>query len=238
LTSNTTRQKTIFRLVLLTSAGILALVFYQSLGYLLDPHRIPPKADAFGPQAGALLKPKPKNTATYKHIGHWHLFGMAPKEKDLSGTRAIDAPETSLNLTLLGVLFYPSQEESRAIIAEQGKPHKSYKVGDPLPRKATLHSIEAGRVILSRNGRHESLKLKKLELPEGWSDNGFNNQRLESPDHQTTDNLRGNSEEQARKPHSADQGAGSKKPKSAISKSPTPPSESKILQAAGRPQDV
>jgi type II secretion system protein C len=238
LTSNTAKQKTIVRLALLISAGVFALVSFQSLGYLLDPFQMPPKPNISNAQAATQPKSKPRNTAVYKHIGNWHLFGMAAKEENKKVTKAIDAPETNLNLSLLGVLFNPNQEESRAIIEEQGKSHKSYKVGDPLPRNATLYSIEAERVILSRNGRHESLKLKKLELPGGQSGSSFHNQRMASPGSRTAKNMRNRFEEHPEELRNANQATRATKPEKAMRKPPAPPSKSKVLQAGGLPQDV
>jgi type II secretion system protein C len=239
LTSNTIKQKTIFRLALLVSAGIFALVLYQSLGHLLKPQHTTHKAETSGVQSAAKPKQKQRNPAVYKQIGHWHLFGIAQKEnKNSTAKQAIVAPETNLNLSLLGVLFNPNPEESRAIIAEEGKTHKSYKVGDSLPRKATLHSIEAGRVILSRNGRHESLKLKKLKLSEEQGGSGFNNRPPLTPDHQTAKNSLnppgGNSEEA----HDAKQTSETEEEKSALGQFPVTPLKQKPIQTAGRAQDV
>jgi type II secretion system protein C len=223
---------------LLTSAGVFALVSVQSLGYLLSPHQAPLESAA-GPQTAMQQKPKPKNTAVYKQISNWHLFGVAAiEENSLTEKKAIDAPETNLNLTLLGVLFNPNQEESRAIIAEQGKSHKSYKVGDPLPRKATLYSIEAERVILSRNGKHESLKLKKLHLPGNLDGNGFSNHRMASPAYQAAENLGRPPERQRKKTDDADPDTTTVKARSALGKLPTPPSKPKILRMGERLQDV
>jgi type II secretion system protein C len=230
LTSQAARQKTIFRLALLTSAGILALVSYQSIDHLLSP--VQPSSDPIIPslQSRAQPKPKPTNTLTYKQISNWHLFGMATR-KELAGNQPINAPETNLNLSLLGILFDPDQKESRAIIAEEGKPHKSYKVGDPLPRNATLHSIEEERVLLSRNGRHESLKLKKLKLPEDKDIGDSNNQRAAK-------NLRTQAEQQPGKTVPAGQTSGKVKPKNALGELSAPKSGSQMSQARGQPQDV
>jgi general secretion pathway protein C len=233
------KQKTISRLALLASAGVFALVLYQSLGHLLNPQHTTRKAETSSDQTTVKPKQKPRNPIAYKQIGHWHLFGIAQKDdKSPTGKQALEAPETNLNLSLLGVLFNPNPEASRAIIAEQGKSHKSYKVGDPLPRKATLHSIEAGRVILSRNGKHESLKLKKLKLLGEQGDSGFNDQRPPTPDHQTAKNSLNAPGGNDEKTHDAEQTSETEEEKSALGQIPTTPLKQKPMQTAGRAQDV
>jgi type II secretion system protein C len=242
LTSNTIKQKTIFRLALLVSAGVFALVLYQSVTHLLKPQATTGKPGASSAQTTTQPKQKPRNPVVYRQISNWHLFGIAQKDdKRSTGKQAIDAPETNLNLSLLGVLFNPNPEESRAIIAEQGKSHKSYKVGDPLPRKAILHSIEAGRVILSRNGRHESLKLKKLKLPGENSDSGFNDQRTLMPGRETAHKSLNPPGEHSDRTHDARQPPGTeekKEEKSALGQLPAPPLKQKTTQTVGRAQDV
>lgn len=237
MTSNTIKQKTIFRLALLISAGVFALVLYQSLTHLLKPQATTSHPGASSVQTTAQPKQKPRNSVVYRQIGDWHLFGIAPKDDERSTEKqAIDAPETNLNLSLLGVLFNPNPEESRAIIAEQGKSHKPYKVGDPLPRKAILHSIEAGRVILSRNGRHESLKLKKLRLSGEKSGSGFNDRRTLTPGRQTAHKSPSPPAENSESTHYARQPPGpneEKEEESALGQLPATPIKQKPIQTAG-----
>ncbi|HEX5340059.1 MAG TPA: type II secretion system protein GspC [Gammaproteobacteria bacterium] len=84
-----------------------------------------------------------------------HLFGV-------SGTQnASNAPETTLDLTLSGIAADSYRHESRAIIVSGGK-QQTYGVGAQLPGGAVIKDILPDRVLLSLNGRIESLRLPKL----------------------------------------------------------------------------
>ena len=94
-------------------------------------------------------------------IASAHLFGdyQAPADANLAN---IDkAPDTRLNLTLLGILAADQDKGSRALIADGGGEEKPYSVGDKVPGGVNLQSIFPDRVILSRNGQLEVLRLDK-----------------------------------------------------------------------------
>jgi general secretion pathway protein C len=115
-----------------------------------------------------MLLPRPKETIPiYKtssaatpvfdarKLADMHLFGVMK----LSATT--NAPATSLNLTLKGILAAAGNAaESLAIIASNGV-ENLYGVGAQLPGGAQIQSIYADRVLLSLNGRIESLQLPK-----------------------------------------------------------------------------
>ena len=74
------------------------------------------------------------------------------------------APDTNLNLTLLGILSNGSNDKdsrSRALISAQGGEEKPYSVGDDVSRGVQLTAIFPDRVILNRNGKLETLRLDK-----------------------------------------------------------------------------
>ncbi|MCI0749481.1 MAG: type II secretion system protein GspC [Nevskiales bacterium] len=83
-------------------------------------------------------------------------------------TALLNAPTTPLNLALLGLLADDRERFSRALIAVQNGDEKAYAVGDDVTRGVTLQAIFPDRVILSRNGRLETLHLVR-DLPEGLS---------------------------------------------------------------------
>ena len=89
-----------------------------------------------------------------------HLFGQYQAPAVTSATAA-SAPETALNFTLLGLLADDREPYSRALIATQNGDEKAYAVGDDLSRGVTLQAIFPDRVILSRNGRLETLSLER-----------------------------------------------------------------------------
>ncbi len=95
-----------------------------------------------------------------KPISHWHLFGAYdPGKLDLKGV-----PDTSLNLTLVGLIAATPSSASQAIIAISDAQQKVYRKGDTLPGGAKLYKILSDRVILSREGRYEALKLPEQQL--------------------------------------------------------------------------
>lgn len=93
-----------------------------------------------------------------------HLFGtwQAPTAAD-----AAEAPETRLSLTLLGILASSKPEGSRALIGSSDGEEKPYAISDEVIRGVTLQAIFADRVVLSRNGVLETLRLQKDAPIEG-----------------------------------------------------------------------
>ncbi len=107
-----------------------------------------------------------------ERIAGWHLFGEAALETD-EPTREIprEAPETKLKLTLRGLLSAAvGGGEALAIVADDGGDEMPYRIGDDLPGGAELKEIYADRIILSRSGRFETLRLPKEEMTSapGW----------------------------------------------------------------------
>lgn len=94
-------------------------------------------------------------------IASAHLFGQyeAPAAPALTELEA--APDTQLNLTLMGILSETAERGSRALIASSSGEEKTYAVGDDIERNTSLHSIFPDRVILTRAGRFETLRLDK-----------------------------------------------------------------------------
>ncbi|MGB5727147.1 MAG: type II secretion system protein GspC [Thiogranum sp.] len=95
-----------------------------------------------------------------RQIAGWHLFGVAGEKKTVE-KRAVEAPETSLKLTLRGVFAHEESTGGRAIVGDPKGKEEHYAVGDPLPGGAKLSEIYPDRIILERNGRFETLRLPK-----------------------------------------------------------------------------
>lgn len=83
------------------------------------------------------------------------VFQAAERSVDLA-----NAPDTRLNLTLLGILAYADGSGSRALISD-GTEEKPYAIGDVVTRGTMLRAIYPDRVILARNGQLETLRLDK-----------------------------------------------------------------------------
>ncbi|MDP3293282.1 MAG: type II secretion system protein GspC [Nevskia sp.] len=97
-------------------------------------------------------------------VANAHLFGQytVPTEPVLADLAS--APDTNLNLTLLGILSNGRNDkdrQSRALIATQGGDEKPYAVGDDIARGVQLQAIFPDRVILLRGGKLETLRLDK-----------------------------------------------------------------------------
>jgi general secretion pathway protein C len=122
----------------------------------------PPPA-APGIERGSAAVP---SGASYQALRDSHLFGRAPDRsaEPVVVQDVVDAPDTSLNLLLTGVNADPdSQDQGRAIISSGRGEQKMYRVGDAIDggNGATLHSVYSDRVLLSRAGRLETLRLPK-----------------------------------------------------------------------------
>jgi general secretion pathway protein C len=85
-----------------------------------------------------------------------HLFGVA----DISN-QAVDAPETKLDLKLLGV-FSVGESGGVAIIASSGN-EEAYAVGESVPGNATLKAVYSDHVLLESSRGLETLRLPQEE---------------------------------------------------------------------------
>jgi general secretion pathway protein C len=75
--------------------------------------------------------------------------------------RIEDAPDTRLSLRLLGVYATQDESLSRAIISQAGGDEKPYAVGNDISRGVRLQAIYSDRVILSREGVLETLRMER-----------------------------------------------------------------------------
>lgn len=94
----------------------------------------------------------------YGVIANWHLFGRVETARPAPAP-VVTAPETRLNLRLAGIFYSQDPDKALALIAEGSAEELSYTPGDQLPGGARLEQILRDRVVLSRNGRLETLSL-------------------------------------------------------------------------------
>lgn len=112
------------------------------------------------PQVEAPAAQSKSKAAEYgRNIAGMHLFGEAEAKP---GDGPVDAPETQLNLSLLGILAI-GEEDGLAIIASGNQDEKVYSVGDSVPGNATLKAVYIDRVLLESSRGLETLKLPKEE---------------------------------------------------------------------------
>ncbi|MGH8504966.1 MAG: type II secretion system protein GspC [Stenotrophobium sp.] len=117
-----------------------------------------PAATSFTPVAGPKLET----------ILDARLFGLYQSTVNSQDQQA--APDTQLNLTLLGIFAGTDKELSRAVIAPQGGEEKPFAIGDDVVKGVSLQGIFPDRVILSRGGQLETLRLDRDQPNSG---NGF-----------------------------------------------------------------
>ena len=91
-------------------------------------------------------------------IADQHLFGNAAQPIG----NASNAPDTTLALTLHGIVAGKNAQDSRALIVANGD-EEPYAVGANLPGGAVIRAIYPDRVMLERSGRVEALRLPKTD---------------------------------------------------------------------------
>ncbi|MDF1613754.1 type II secretion system protein GspC [Desulfurivibrio dismutans] len=95
-----------------------------------------------------------------------HLFGQPDPQADPEAEAAalslamVEAPETTLSLTLKGLLATADGRRGLAVIAERRGDDEVYGVGDTVPGNAEIEAIYPDRVLLRRAGQLETLYLE------------------------------------------------------------------------------
>jgi general secretion pathway protein C len=95
-------------------------------------------------------------------LARWHLLGQALVANDMRSI-AQSAPDTTLNLVLKGIVSAEDPKKGWVIIADGQNVDRRYVVGDAIGSDVTLDSIYSDRVILSRAGVLETLRLPKSQ---------------------------------------------------------------------------
>jgi general secretion pathway protein C len=99
-----------------------------------------------------------------QHVAAAHLFG-ATAESD-AASNAASAPETRLAFALSGIIATKDPNDGYAILGEQGKPARLYRVGAAVEStRARLFRVFVDRVVLDFDGRQETLELPRSLLP-------------------------------------------------------------------------
>jgi len=103
------------------------------------------------------------HAADLNSVADSHLFGEADEQVVPVVTEVINAPETTLNLTLKGTVAIDRGGDGSAIISSNRGDDKTYQVGQSLEGAdgTTLHSVYGDRVLLNRSGQIETLRYPK-----------------------------------------------------------------------------
>ena len=141
------------------AAAVFALLLGRAAADLFWVLMPMPESARWQPPPAAPAAPRGSEAQDLNPAASAGLFGryQAPASTEAS---LLSAPETPLNLKLIGLLADDREQYSRALIAS-GTEELSYAVGDDVGRGVTLQAIFPDRVILSRNGRLETLRLER-----------------------------------------------------------------------------
>lgn len=140
---------------------VLAVIIARLLAQLIWALVPTPAAAAWQAAPALASAPDPANQLDLNRISGAHLFGQYQASATPGLDKIRNAPDTQLNLTLLGILANnKNKSASRALIAGSGD-EKPYSINDAVASGVTLTAIFPDRVVLSRNGQLETLRLDK-----------------------------------------------------------------------------
>ncbi len=140
---------------------VLAVLIARLLAQLVWALVPTPAAAAWQPAPATAAAPNPADRIDLNRIAAAHLFGEyqaqpANKLKDIA-----NAPDTQLSLTLLGILANSKHKAASRALISSGSDEKPYSINDAVSTGVTLIAIWPDRVVLSRNGQPETLRLDK-----------------------------------------------------------------------------
>jgi general secretion pathway protein C len=138
-----------------------ALIAIQAGFFVTSQNRgLAPAVASHGPVSGPVGPAGPANanlsTLHVSEITSAHLFGETHSTVDDA-----NAPQTSVQLVLAGVLAVPDPKRGLAIIGPSAGTAKLYTVGSAVPGGVNLYSVYSDRVLLDRGGVIESLFLPR-----------------------------------------------------------------------------
>jgi general secretion pathway protein C len=142
--------------------GLLVVVIaYQlaTLTWALAPGSVPSAAPASVRGESVAAEP-----VDFTVLVNARLFGEAAERPTQAPAAAvIDAPDTTLSLSLKGILSKEGDTSGGAIISSNNGEDRAYRVGQTIDGAdgSTLHSVYSDRVLLDRNGQLETLRLPK-----------------------------------------------------------------------------
>lgn len=154
-------ERTVKRAAHLLTLLLLALLGWQLAGLywqLADPSAEVIERSPLPLQPKVGQRPP---SETLADVAALSLFGRASTETEAVVEVPLEAPETRLRLTLKGVVGGRVDRPGGAIIADERQVERYYALGEAVPGGATLEQVHPDRVILSRAGRFETLRLPR-----------------------------------------------------------------------------
>ena len=137
-----------------------AQVFWQAYGLSAQVTNTHPFA-ASQPMADSNLP----NAVDYAaDIGSAHLFGQPLTIKKLNPMATAEIPESSLNVTIKGILALTDAQQSVAILSVDNAADKVFKVGAELTLGHRVHQIVADGVVVDHRGKLEMVRLPRASM--------------------------------------------------------------------------
>jgi general secretion pathway protein C len=123
-------------------------------------------ADMQAPPLTVVTAPVATPPAGLDVLAGTHLFGEVQQEP-ASPAPPVDVPDTTLSLTLTGILFGEKDSDGQAIVAGGGRSERTYRIGQEIAdtQGATVYAVLADRVTLRRGGAFETLRLPRDSRP-------------------------------------------------------------------------
>ncbi|WP_221800810.1 type II secretion system protein N [Oceanobacter mangrovi] len=142
------------KLTLLTGKLALTLAISWQASQLIWDVVAPAPLVLQAPAVAAKDSAAPQTAGTSRY----HLFGEPSREPPKVVQQAVEAPETKLRLTLLGINQSSRAELSSAIVSVSGRPGEYFRMGDTVQGRTKLAGVQPDRIILDTAGKLETLK--------------------------------------------------------------------------------
>jgi general secretion pathway protein C len=144
----------------LTAVLVIAIAYQlATLTWALVPGSTP----AAAPPPRPITSDSAAPPSDYSILLKSGMFGVAAEQSAVVAAPVVEAPDTTLSLTLRGILSKEGDVHGSALIESRNE-QKAYYVGQAVDGAdgATLHSVYSDRVLLDRGGgRIETLRLPK-----------------------------------------------------------------------------
>ncbi|MAP95816.1 MAG: hypothetical protein CMK07_12770 [Ponticaulis sp.] len=125
-----------------------------------------PEAQVQLPTSGAAQAIDDRSSAPALRANPEILTNFNPFSRDLQATDVVeeDAPETTLNLSIKGIIASTNPADSLVRIQTPDNNVGRYSVGDRVVAGVTIERILSDRVILMRNGTREALLVREKSV--------------------------------------------------------------------------
>jgi general secretion pathway protein C len=150
------------RLAFIAASGCAVLVAYQLVAVIAAVTRSP-GSEAGEPRAAQPV-PAARQAQVSSALADAHLFGVAEqKPEPVLASLPTNLPDTSLALTLTGILFGNDDSDRQAIVANGHGEQRVYRVGQQIDevQGAKVFAVLPNRLVLQRGETFETLRLTK-----------------------------------------------------------------------------